>query len=66
MMNKKVKELVERAPQSPGVYLMKDAKGKVIYVGKAIRLRDRLRSYAEAGRDFETFGAFDGSKNSGH
>ena len=31
--------------QAPGVYLMKDAKGDVIYVGKAMRLRDRVRSY---------------------
>ncbi|MFT4039627.1 MAG: excinuclease ABC subunit UvrC [Thermomicrobiales bacterium] len=31
--------------QEPGVYLMKDAGGTVIYVGKAMRLRDRVRSY---------------------
>ncbi|MBL8127700.1 MAG: excinuclease ABC subunit C, partial [Chloroflexia bacterium] len=31
--------------QAPGVYLMKDARGDVIYVGKAMRLRDRVRSY---------------------
>ncbi|MDQ6908530.1 MAG: nucleotide excision repair endonuclease, partial [Chloroflexota bacterium] len=30
---------------TPGVYLMKDAKGTVIYVGKAQSLRDRVRSY---------------------
>ena len=29
----------------PGVYLMKDASGSVIYVGKANNLRQRLRSY---------------------
>lgn len=34
--------------QSPGVYLMKDAAGSVIYVGKAINLRSRLRSYFTA------------------
>lgn len=34
--------------QSPGVYLMKDAAGSVIYVGKAINLRSRLRSYFSA------------------
>ncbi len=32
-------------PTSPGCYLMKDQRGDVIYVGKAINLRDRLSSY---------------------
>lgn len=32
-------------PHKPGVYLMKDARGRVIYVGKAQSLRDRLRAY---------------------
>jgi len=32
-------------PASPGVYLFKDAKGRVLYVGKADVLRDRIRSY---------------------
>jgi len=32
-------------PSSPGVYLFKDTKGRVIYVGKADVLRDRVRSY---------------------
>ncbi|HVE79569.1 MAG TPA: excinuclease ABC subunit UvrC [Gemmatimonadaceae bacterium] len=32
-------------PESPGVYLWKDAAGKVLYVGKAKRLRSRVRSY---------------------
>lgn len=36
-------------PDSPGVYLMKDAKGHVIYVGKAVSLRDRVRSYFQKG-----------------
>ncbi len=35
---------------SPGVYLMKNARGDVIYVGKAIRLRDRVRSYFQSQR----------------
>ncbi len=36
---------LDLVPMSPGVYLMKDASGSVIYVGKAIHLRNRLRSY---------------------
>ena len=32
-------------PTKPGCYLMKDKSGKVIYVGKAINLRNRVRSY---------------------
>jgi excinuclease ABC subunit C len=36
---------VARAPDAPGVYLLKDAAGKVIYVGKARSLADRLRNY---------------------
>jgi excinuclease ABC subunit C len=33
------------APRVPGVYLFKDAQGRIIYVGKAVNLRNRLASY---------------------
>ncbi|MHC4222725.1 MAG: excinuclease ABC subunit UvrC [Planctomycetota bacterium] len=36
---------IDALPRSPGVYLLKDEKGKVIYVGKAHDLRVRVRSY---------------------
>jgi excinuclease ABC subunit C len=36
---------VKNAPASPGVYLMKDKDGKVIYVGKASNLKNRIRNY---------------------
>ena len=40
-----LKETAAALPTAPGVYLWKDARGKVIYVGKAKNLRDRVRSY---------------------
>src|SRR5688500_8831224 len=36
---------MSRVPTGPGCYIMKDAKGKVVYVGKAKNLRARIRSY---------------------
>ncbi len=36
---------ITSAPRSPGVYLMKDAQGKIIYVGKANNLKSRINSY---------------------
>jgi len=38
-------------PEAPGVYLHKNADGKVIYVGKAVRLAQRVRSYFRTGGD---------------
>jgi len=40
-------------PIEPGVYLMKNADGKVIYVGKAIALRNRVRSYFQSTRQHD-------------
>ena len=41
---------IPHLPESPGVYLWKDANGTVLYVGKAKRLRSRVRSYANLDR----------------
>ena len=40
---------VRQAPREPGVYLMRDSSGRVIYVGKANLLRVRLASYFRPG-----------------
>ena len=39
---------LDTLPTKPGCYLMKDTRGEVIYVGKAINLRNRVRSYFHA------------------
>jgi len=45
-----VADKLKRIPAKPGVYLFRDAKGDVLYVGKAKSLRPRVRSYFQAGR----------------
>src|SRR5271170_5501349 len=56
-MEDRLTKLAEKAkslPKSPGVYLMKDDKGRVIYVGKAASLRDRVGSYFLASTKLES------------
>ncbi len=45
MTSPKIKEILKNLPTKPGVYLHKNAQDKVIYVGKAVNLRNRVRSY---------------------
>ncbi len=40
-----IETILKNLPLKPGVYLMKDSSGKIIYIGKAKRLRQRVRSY---------------------
>ncbi len=40
-----IKEELKKLPRQPGVYMMKDPYDNIIYVGKAIRLKDRVRQY---------------------
>ncbi|GHO86911.1 excinuclease ABC subunit UvrC [Dictyobacter formicarum] len=44
-MNEKIQSVLNSLPHKPGIYLMKDAEGTIIYVGKAISLYNRVRSY---------------------
>lgn len=45
MTNPHVKDIVAKIPFNPGIYMMKDENGTIIYVGKAISLRKRVRQY---------------------
>src|SRR3982751_3966835 len=49
-MRANLEEKLKNLPVSPGVYLHKDEAGKIIYVGKAKNLRNRVRSYFQSGR----------------
>lgn len=41
----KIKKIIAKIPYNPGIYLMKDIDGNIIYVGKAKSLRKRVRQY---------------------
>lgn len=43
-----IKENLKKLPDTPGVYMHKDELGQVIYVGKAVSLRNRVRQYFQA------------------
>ena len=48
-LSDKVKKKLQSLPSKPGVYLMRDRNGKVIYVGKASSLKNRVRTYFRKG-----------------
>lgn len=48
-----IQQKLANLPTRPGVYLHKDAKGTIIYVGKAKNLRNRVRSYFQEGRPID-------------
>jgi excinuclease ABC subunit C len=55
-LSEHLKSTLATLPGKPGCYLMKDAAGKIIYVGKAVNLKNRVRSYfhTSAGHDRKT------------
>jgi len=50
-MNEKIQSVLNSLPHKPGIYLMKDAQGTILYVGKAISLYNRVRSYFQESSD---------------
>ncbi|MDD3481040.1 MAG: excinuclease ABC subunit UvrC [Patescibacteria group bacterium] len=54
-MDKRLKEKVRRLPRSSGVYIYRDKSDRIIYVGKAVNLKNRVSSYfSEAEKDPKT------------
>jgi excinuclease ABC subunit C len=51
MVSDHLQGILDTLPTRPGCYIMKDANGVIIYVGKAINLRNRVRSYFHSGHD---------------
>jgi len=45
-----IEEELKKLPSQPGVYIMHDAKDEIIYVGKAISLKNRVRQYFQSSR----------------
>jgi excinuclease ABC subunit C len=54
-MDEALRHKIDTLPTEPGVYLMKDHAGAIIYVGKAVNLRARVRSYFTRGGDERAF-----------
>jgi len=54
-MDAKLEAKLDSLPTEPGVYLMKDRRGDIIYVGKAVNLRNRVRSYFTRTGDTRAF-----------
>jgi len=50
-MTEIVQEKLKTLPDSPGVYIMKNSQGKIIYVGKAIVLKNRVRQYFQSNKN---------------
>lgn len=53
-MKQAIRDLLDRLPAQPGVYIMKGERGEVLYIGKATSLRSRVRSYF-SGNDTRAF-----------
>jgi len=50
-MNEKIQSVLNSLPHKPGIYIMKDGQGTILYVGKAISLYNRVRSYFQESTD---------------
>ena len=54
MASEKIRQKLELLPLKPGCYLMKNKEGEIIYVGKAIKLKNRVHSYFVGSHNYKT------------
>jgi excinuclease UvrABC nuclease subunit len=47
-LSKKGKSILKKIPKEPGVYIMKDGKNEILYIGKAKDLRNRVKTYFDS------------------
>jgi len=52
-VSEKIQGILDTLPTKPGCYIMKNVDGKIIYVGKAVNLRNRVRSYFHSSADHD-------------
>lgn len=50
ILSDRLQQRLDTLPVAPGVYLMRDAAGEILYVGKAVVLRNRVRQYFQSGK----------------
>jgi len=50
ILSEQLQRRLDSLPIEPGVYLMKNARNQILYVGKAVNLKNRVRSYFQSGR----------------
>lgn len=50
-MNEFIADKLKLLPDFPGVYIMKDARGEIIYIGKAVSLKNRVRQYFQSSKN---------------
>ncbi|MBP7898811.1 GIY-YIG nuclease family protein, partial [Candidatus Gracilibacteria bacterium] len=53
IQTEKLEKILAALPTKPGVYKMKNAEGKIIYIGKAKNLRNRVKSYFQNNPDLD-------------
>ena len=60
-----IQEKLKKLPEKPGVYIMKDENKEIIYIGKAVVLKNRVRQYFQSLVKSGAKSSCHGSKNKG-